>query len=120
MQENKSSIAFNSFGNDLKEARQAMKLSRKQFCEIVKIDPRYLANIENSGFIPSLSLFYDLVTACNLPVEKYFYPAPDNQDSEQRNRIKLKLALCPEKYLSLVEGTLDNAMQLIEKETEHD
>jgi transcriptional regulator with XRE-family HTH domain len=114
MQDNKNATAFNNFGSDLKAARQAMKLSRKQFSEIINLDPRYLANIENSGFIPSLSLFYDLVTTCKLPVEKYFFPIPDDADNEQRKRVKLKLGLCPDKYLSFVEGTLDNAILMDE------
>ena len=119
MQENKNCTAFNSFGNDLKEARKAMKLSRKEFVEMVDIDPRYLANIENSGFIPSLALFHSLATACNLPVEKYFYPT-EEKESERLSRVKLKLALCPEKYLPFVESALDNAIQLDKEEAEQE
>lgn len=118
MQYEKNCTAFNTFGSDLKEARNALGLSRRALAEMVGMDTRYLANIENSGFIPSLSLFHDLATACKLPVQKYFYPELDENESEQRNRVKLKLALCPDKYLSFVESALDNSIQM-EKETEN-
>ena len=51
---------FVSLGNDLKEARKVLKLSRRVLAEMVNIDPRYLANIENSGSLPSLPVFYQL------------------------------------------------------------
>ena len=55
MQDEKDCTAFNTFGSDLKEARNALGMSRRVLAEKVGMDPRYLANIENSGFIPSLS-----------------------------------------------------------------
>lgn len=110
----KSPISFNSFGKDLKEARKILKLSRRGLAEKVGMDDRYLANIENSGYIPSLSLFYDLVTACKLPVEKYFYPENEMQKSNEHERVKLKLAYCPDRYLPMVETVIDEAVKLHE------
>lgn len=45
---------FETFGSDVKAARQAKRISRKAMAEKVNIDWRYLANIENEGAIPSL------------------------------------------------------------------
>lgn len=45
---------FETFGADVKAARKAKRLSRKVLAEIVGIEWRYLANIENKGTIPSL------------------------------------------------------------------
>lgn len=45
---------FETFGADVKEARKAKNLVRKDLAEKVNIDTRYLANIENEGTIPSL------------------------------------------------------------------
>jgi len=103
--------AFDSFGNDIKEARKAMNISRRVLAEVVNIDPRYLANIENSGSLPSLPVFYELVTICKLPVDRYFYPEQAEEESEQRKRISLKARLCPDRFLSIVEHTLDGAIQ---------
>lgn len=40
---------FETFGSDVKAARQAKRISRKAMAEKVNIDWRYLANIENEG-----------------------------------------------------------------------
>ena len=116
MPNEKSLAAFNSFGRDLKAARESSGISRRQMHNLIGIDPSYLANIENSGFIPSLSYLYDLVTTCKLPVEKYFFPEREEQESKARDRVKLKLALCPEKYLQIVEATINGILSMDEAE----
>jgi len=118
MSKEKQQSYFPALGNDIKEARKALNLSRKNLAEMVHIDPRYLANIENSGSFPSLPLFYELVKICKLPVEDYFFPKTGNKDSEQRKRTNHKLRLCPEKYLSIVEATISEAIKLEEAESE--
>ena len=60
------------YSADLKAARKVLRLSRRALAEMVNIDPRYLANIENSGSLPSPPVFYQLVKICKLPVERYF------------------------------------------------
>ena len=73
--------SFETLGNDIKEARKALGLSRRALAEQVSIDPRYLANIENSGDLPSVPVLYELVRICKLPVERYFHPeaAPEGR-----------------------------------------
>lgn len=105
-------------GEDIKAARDAMKLSRKDLAEMVGIDPRYLANIENSGSLPSLPIFYELVKICKLPLERYFFDIPETQDSEQRQRINHKLGLCDESFLPIIEGTIDGTLKVQNEETE--
>jgi len=118
MPSERTSTAFNSFGNDLKEARKRLKISRRKLAEMVDMDWRYLANIENSGFIPSLPLFYDLVTACRLPVEKYFTPDIDKQKSKAHEQVKQRINDCPEKYLPFVEAAINEAIRQEEAESE--
>ena len=43
---------FETFGADVKAARKARRLARKALAEMVGIEWRYLANIENKGTIP--------------------------------------------------------------------
>ena len=43
---------FETFGADVQQAREAVKMSRRELAEKVGIDPRYLANIELCGTIP--------------------------------------------------------------------
>ena len=103
---------FETFGADVKAARKAKRLSRKTMAEIINVDARYLANIENDGTIPSLPVVIQLIKECGLPVERYFNPEIMREESAQRQRIGHKLKLCPEQYLPIIEGAIDGAIQI--------
>ena len=103
---------FETFGADVKAARKAKRLSRKTMAEIINVDARYLANIENDGTIPSLPVVIQLIKDCGLPVERYFNPEIMREESAQRQRISHKLKLCPEQYLPIIEGAIDGAIQI--------
>ena len=103
---------FSGLGNDLKKARKVLGLSRRVLAEMVNIDPRYLANIENSGSLPSLPVFDQLVKICKLPVEQYFFPVDDSRNDADRLRTVHKLELCPRQYLPIIEAALDGAIGL--------
>ena len=90
---------FETFGADVKEARKAKNIARKDLAEKVNINTRYLANIENEGTIPSLPVIIQLVKKCGLPIGRYFNPAVMREESELRQRVGQKLKLCPEQYL---------------------
>ena len=102
---------FETFGADVKAARKAKHLTRKTLAEMVGIEWRYLANIENKGTIPSLPVIIQLIKVCGLPVERYFNPEVMREESAQRQRISHKLKLCPEQYLTVIEGALDGALK---------
>ena len=85
---------FETFGADVKAARNAKHLSRRILAEIVNIDSRYLANIENEGTIPALPVIIQLIKVCGLPVERYFNPEVMREESAQRQRVSHKLKLC--------------------------
>lgn len=110
MQRAKGEHGFYRLGSDIKSARKALGFSRRELAEAVGIDPRYLANIENSGSLPSLPVFWELVRLCRLPVESYFYPETQGSSNSQRLRIRQKLELCPEHFLSVIEGAVDAAV----------
>lgn len=103
---------FETFGADVKAARKAKRLSRKTMVEIINVDARYLANIENDGTIPSLPVVIQLIKECGLPVERYFNPEIMREESAQRQRVSHKLKLCPEQYLPIIEGAIDGAIQI--------
>lgn len=105
---------FETFGADVKEARKVKQLSRKTLAEQVNIDWRYLANIENDDTIPSLPVIIQLIKICGLPVERYFNPEIMREESARRQRVSHKLKLCPEKYLPIIEATIDGAIKLEE------
>lgn len=103
---------FETFGADVKAARKAKRLSSKTMAEIINVDARYLANIENDGTIPSLPVVIQLIKECGLPVERYFNPEIMREESAQRQRVSHKLKLCPEQYLPIIEGAIDGAIQI--------
>lgn len=105
---------FETFGADVKAAREALNISRRLLAEQVHIDPRYLANIELKQTIPSVPVVLQLTQICKLPIAKYFEPALAAENSEQRQRVNHKLQLCPEKYLPIIEATIDGAIKLDE------
>ncbi|WP_238317054.1 helix-turn-helix domain-containing protein, partial [Faecalibacterium gallinarum] len=86
--------------------------ARKALAEMVGIEWRYLANIENKGTIPSLPVVIQLIKTCGLPVERYFNPEVLRSESEQRQRVGHKLKLCPEEYLPIIEGAIDGAIKI--------
>jgi transcriptional regulator with XRE-family HTH domain len=112
---------FETFGIDVKAARKAKDITRKSLAEMVGIEWRYLANIENKGTMPSLPVVIQLIKICGLPVERYFNPAVMRKESEQRQRVSHKLNLCPEQYLPIIEGTIDGALKIeqMSKEAEN-
>ena len=101
---------FETFGADVKAAREAKRLARKTLAEMVGIEWRYLANIENQGAIPSLPVMIQLIKVCGLPVERYFNPEIMREESAQRQRVSHKLKLCPEEFLPVIEGAIDGAI----------
>ena len=107
---------FETFGRDAKNARKAKGMSRQALADLLHIDSRYLANIENEDTIPSLPVVIQLIRICGLPVERYFNPEIMREESTQRQRVSHKMKLCPEEYLPIIEGAIDGAMKL--KQTE--
>lgn len=89
---------------------------RKTLAEMVNISSRYLANIELGIVIPSIPVVLQLIRICRLPAERYFNPSLIRGDSKQRQRVDHKLLLCPEKYLPIIEATIDGAIKMDERE----
>lgn len=81
MTKGKEYPGFETLGADNKEARKALDLSRKALAEKVNIDSRYLANIENSGDLPSVPVLYELARICKLLIECYLHPEAEPEGS---------------------------------------
>lgn len=109
---------FETFGADVKSGREALGISRRILAEKVGISPRYLANIELVNEIPSIPVVLQLIKICRLPAERYFNPSLIREDSELRQRIAHKLQLCPERYLPVIEGSIDGALKIKESTDE--
>ena len=66
---------FETFGADVQQAREVVGMSRRELAERVGIDPRYLANIELCGTIPSVPVVMQLIRLCKLPATEIVSPA---------------------------------------------
>ena len=100
---------FETFGADVKAAREKLGISRRELAEKIGVDPRYLANIELKSTIPSMPLMVQLFHLCSLPAEKYFIPELRKQETEQCQRVKYKVQ---QKYLPAIESAIDELMKL--------
>ena len=58
------------------------------------------------------------IKICGLPVERYFNPEIMREESAQRQRVSHKLKLCPEEFLPIIEGAIDGAIQIQQKNDE--
>ena len=105
---------FETFGEDVRAGREAQGMTRRALAEEVSVSTRYLANIELGLIIPSVPVILQLIRICHLPVERYFNPNLVQENSEVRRRVRHKTQLCPEKYLPIVEATLDGAINMKE------
>lgn len=114
MAEVKDCPGFETFGEDVRAGREAQGMTRKTLAEKVDVSSRYLANIELGLIIPSVPVMLQLIRICHLPVERYFNPNLIQENSEVRWRVRHKTQLCPEKYLPIVEATLDGAINMKE------
>ncbi len=114
MAEVKDCPGFETFGEDVRAGREAQGMTRKTLAEKVDVSSRYLANIELGLIIPSVPVMLQLIRICHLPVERYFNPNLIQENSEVRRRVRHKTQLCPEKYLPIVEATLDGAINMKE------
>ena len=114
MAEVKDCPGFETFGEDVRAGREGQGKTRKTLAEKVDVSSRYLANIELGLIIPSVPVMLQLIRICHLPVERYFNPNLIQENSEVRRRVRHKTQLCPEKYLPIVEATLDGAINMKE------
>ena len=85
---------FETFGADIKAAREALNMSRRVLAEQIHVDPRYLANIELEQTLPSLPAIIQLVKRCRWPMERYFKPEVMREESKLRQRVSHKVGLC--------------------------
>jgi len=82
---------FRPIGLAIKEARMNQGLTREQVGSIIKIDPRYLTNIENQGQQPSLHVLYQLVTLLNVSLDSFFLHESTSIKSTNRRQVDIQL-----------------------------
>lgn len=100
-----------AFGQVVKNARKSRGLTRNQVAEELSIAPRYLMSIENSGQMPSLQVFYNLVTLFDISVDKLFYGDVKICKSARRKQLDALLSQLSEQDILIVESTAQGILK---------
>ena len=106
---------FTAFGQAIKAARMERKESRQDVSDAMNISPRYLANIENKGQVPSLQIFYELVTRYSISVDQFFFPGKVAEKNSQRRQLDALLDDMSDTGIRIVTATAKEVAE-VEKE----
>lgn len=93
---------FKPFGQAIKAARERKGLTRRELAAQIRISPRYIASIENSGQTPSLQVFYRLVTCLDMSVDQFFFPEKSAAKTTQRRQLDALLNRISEDGLLII------------------
>ena len=80
-------------------------VTRKVLAEIVGIEWRYLANIENKGQHPSLQIFFELVTRYHISVDQLLFGDATESKSTARRQLDPLLDEMTEAELKIIIAT---------------
>ena len=99
---------FETFGADVQQAREAIKMSRRELAEKISIDPRYLANIELCGTIPSVPVVSSSSVFASCPQNatsprSCFGRTVSNASGQATNYSFARRSICPLWKVSLTE-----------------
>lgn len=111
MQKELNGFDFHAFGRELKRNRIERGLSQKDLGLLVDRTQRSIMNFENKGQMPTLDVFYKLVTFLGISVDALFYPDFNCEKSEARQKLDFFLKEMDEKDISIMIGTAKAIME---------
>ena len=95
-------INFKPFEQTIKSTREKKGLTRKELAAQIRISPRYIASIENSGQTPSLHVFYCFVTCLDMSVDQFFFLEKVIAKTTQRRQLDTLLDNISENGLRII------------------
>lgn len=95
-------INFKPFEQTIKSTREKKGLTRKELAAQIRISPRYIASIENSGQTPSLQVFYRFITCLDMSVDQFFFPEKVIAKTTQQRQLD-----------TLLDNISENGLQII-------
>lgn len=81
-------------GSIIKRKREALRITREEFADMVDLTPRYITQIENEGKIPSTRTLYCIVHALSISADEIFYPNKISENDIVNNEITYLLGRC--------------------------
>ena len=103
---------FKPFGQAIKSTREKKGLTRKELAAQIRISPRYIASIQNSGQTPSLQVFYRLITCLDMSVDQFFFPEKVIAKTTQRRQLDTLLDGISDKGLRIVTATAKEVAEI--------
>lgn len=91
------------FGEYFRNARLELHLTQDQFAEKVGISLSYYKDLERNIAIPSLKVFFQIVTTLNLSVDNIIYKKQNF--SKEYDSLQVMLTRCNEKQLAVILAT---------------
>ena len=108
---------FETFGADVKAAREAKRLARKTLAEMVGIEWRYLANIENKGQHPSVQVFLELMSRYHISVDQILHGETMEGKSTERMQFETLLDELTDAEIKILTAT---AQALLDARTDNE
>lgn len=96
---------LNTFGETIKDARQAANLTQEELAEQAGITTRYIMAIENENKQPSMKVLFKLIRALKISADTIFYPEIQHADKKKEHLIHM-IHLCDERDLQIAAATI--------------
>ena len=99
----KHKFDFTPIGQEIKQAREARKISRERVAEMVDYVPRHIQALENEGQTPSVDLLFQLATMFGISLDRYIFKESGVKSSVRR-RVDMLLDGLNDKELIIIEA----------------
>lgn len=96
---------LNTFGQTIKDARQATGLTQEGLAEQAGITTRYIMAIENENKQPSMKVLFKIIRALKITADTIFYPEIQRTDKKKEHLIHM-IQLCDERDLLVATATI--------------
>ena len=96
---------LNTFGQTIKDARQAAGLTQEGLAEQAGVTTRYIMAIENDNKQPSMKVLFKLIRALKISADTIFFPEIQHTDKKKEHLIHM-IQLCDERNLQIATATI--------------
>ncbi len=96
---------MNTFGQTIKDARQAAGFTQEELAEQSGITTRYIMAIENENKQPSMKVLFKLIRALKISADTIFFPEIQHTDKKKEHLIHM-IHLCDERDLQVAAATI--------------
>ena len=100
----KNKFDFTPIGQEIKQVREARKISRERVAEIVDYGPRHIQALENKGQTPSVDLLFRLAKIFDISLDRHIFKESSSKSSVRR-RVDTLLDGLDDKELTIIEAT---------------